>query len=251
MVEGGAKCIKYLMFFFNFIFFLCGLAIIIGGALVFTVYNEYVDFTGNSGNAVPIILIIVGSLIFVTGFIGCCGALKDNHCMMTTFATIMVILLITEIGVGIAGYVLRDEISDTIEDNMETLMYNDYLESNATRTLFDKMHEDLKCCGTNNYTDWFEAFYSDTECIGNQNCVPESCCKVETAQCNYEDVSRNPEVAGQSLFTQGCNDALSSLITDNIAIIAAVAIVVAVVEVFGIICACCLVKAIKSDYEVV
>lgn len=57
----------------------------------------------------------------------------------------MVILLITEIGVGIAGYVLRDDISDTIQKNMEQLMNDNYLDpkTNATRDLFDTMHEDV------------------------------------------------------------------------------------------------------------
>ncbi len=65
-----------------YLFQLCGLGIIIGGALVFTVYNDYVDFTGESGNAVPIILIVVGAFIFITGFLGCCGAIKENYAMM-------------------------------------------------------------------------------------------------------------------------------------------------------------------------
>ena len=55
----------------------------------------------------------------------------------------MVILLLVELGVGIAGYILQDEIGDTIEENMDKLMRNDYLSENATRNLFDTMHEDV------------------------------------------------------------------------------------------------------------
>ncbi|XP_072032679.1 CD63 antigen-like [Amphiura filiformis] len=246
MAEGSAQCVKYLLFFFNFIFFLCGLGIIIGGALVFTIYNDYVDFTGDSGNVVPIILIIVGSFIFVTGFLGCCGAIKENYTMMAMFAGIMVVLLLVEVGVGIAGYVLRDELSDTIEENMFKLM-PEYISANATKNLFDNMHEDLKCCGTHNYTDWFATgSYVDAVCPDTASCVPESCCKDKTS-CNYMIVPSNPT----DIYTKGCNEKLSDLITDNIAIIAAIAIVIAVIEVFGIVCACCLIKSIKSGYEVV
>ena len=56
----------------------------------------------------------------------------------------MVVLLLVEIGVGIAGFVLQDEISDTIEDNMYRLMSEDYFEeNNATRNLFDELHQDV------------------------------------------------------------------------------------------------------------
>ncbi|KAJ8968158.1 hypothetical protein NQ314_002415 [Rhamnusium bicolor] len=32
----------------------------------------------------PILLIIIGSIIFSTAFFGCCGAIKENTCMLTT-----------------------------------------------------------------------------------------------------------------------------------------------------------------------
>lgn len=35
----------------------------------------------------PIILIIIGSIIFITAFFGCCGAIKESTCMLTTVKT--------------------------------------------------------------------------------------------------------------------------------------------------------------------
>jgi hypothetical protein len=32
----------------------------------------------------PILLIAIGSVIFVTAFFGCCGAIKESTCMLTT-----------------------------------------------------------------------------------------------------------------------------------------------------------------------
>ena len=55
----------------------------------------------------------------------------------------MVVLLLVEIGVGIAGFVLKDEINESIEENMSTLMREDYLSQNATRNLFDELHKDV------------------------------------------------------------------------------------------------------------
>ncbi|XP_071791289.1 CD63 antigen-like [Asterias amurensis] len=233
--EGGSKVIKYLMFFFNFIFFVCGLVVIIGGALVLTQYSEYVDFTGSMGNAIPIILIIIGVFILMTGFLGCCGAIKENYCMICTYAFIIVVILLLELGGGIAGYVLRDDIEDVVRKNMADLMPN-YTSNNNTKNVFDKMQEELKCCGTNNYTDWAGILPT-----GN---VPDSCCKKETAGCGTSFKT-------DDINQEGCVDLLNKLLVDNIFLIAGIAVAVAVIQIFGVVCSCCLMKAIKSEYEVV
>jgi CD63 antigen len=234
-VEGASKLIKYLMFFFNFIFFVCGIAIIVGGALVFTKYNDYVDFTGSMGNAIPIVLLVIGVFILCTGFLGCWGALKENYCMIGTFAFIIVILLLAELGGGIAGYVLRDDIKNAIDDNMNDLLPK-YTTQNATKKLFDGMQQDFKCCGADNYTQWYDVFGEDR--------VPDSCCKTELRNCGL-----NPNTT--DIYTEGCFLALYDFLEDNIIVIAAIAIAIAVIQIFGVVCSCCLMKSIKSEYEVV
>ncbi|XP_071488805.1 CD63 antigen-like isoform X1 [Diadema antillarum] len=243
-VQGGAKCIKYLMFFFNFIFFVLGIGIIIGGSLTLTVYQEYVSFTGDTGTAIPIALICIGVFIFLTGFFGCCGAIKENYCMLGAYAAIMVVLLILELAAGIAGYVLRDDIDNLVDENMRDLMPQ-YNSSESTQKLFDDMQKNLKCCGVSNYTEWF-GFNMTIDYY----MVPESCCKNQQQGCNM-DISPDPVTAGRRIYTNGCYDNLKDLLITNIGIVAGVAIGIAVIEVFGIIFACCLMRAIKSEYEVV
>ena len=53
----------------------------------------------------------------------------------------MVILLL-ELGGGIAGYVLRDDIEDAVRKNMEDLMPK-YISNNNTKNVFDKMQEEV------------------------------------------------------------------------------------------------------------
>ncbi|XP_054751343.1 CD63 antigen-like isoform X2 [Lytechinus pictus] len=238
-MEGSAKCIKYLMFFFNFIFFIFGLGIIIGGSLTLTLYSEYVDFTGNTGTAIPIALICIGVFIFLTGFFGCCGAVKENYCMLATFAFIMVLLLILELAAGISGYVKRDDIDNLIDDNMSELQQT-YNESESTKDLFDNMQKNLECCGSDNYTDWLGYNAS------NPNMVPQSCCKSPSvSNCNV------PGSTNFDIYTEACYPALKDLLIGNIGIIAGVAIAIAVIEIFGIAFACCLMRYVSGPYVVV
>lgn len=66
-----------------------GLAILIVGALSYA-NIEKADFIMEKVNnevnfaASPITLIVVGSIIFVIAFFGCCGAIRESHCMIVT-----------------------------------------------------------------------------------------------------------------------------------------------------------------------
>ena len=63
---------------------MAGLGLIITGGVIQGKYKSYFDFFGNSFGSVAILLIIIGAVIFVIGFFGCCGAYKENYCMVMT-----------------------------------------------------------------------------------------------------------------------------------------------------------------------
>jgi uncharacterized membrane protein YidH (DUF202 family) len=72
-----------------FLLQLCGLAILIAGALTYANIDKvdyYMDKVNNEVNvsASPIALIVVGSIVFVIAFYGCCGAIRESHCMIVT-----------------------------------------------------------------------------------------------------------------------------------------------------------------------
>jgi CD63 antigen len=91
MVSGGMTCVKYLLFVFNLLFFVSGVVMLAIGAVIYVVYAHYYNFVYDSFQSAPLILIIVGVIIFLVAFFGCCGACKENHCMIITvpFYTIL------------------------------------------------------------------------------------------------------------------------------------------------------------------
>ncbi|XP_006028827.1 CD9 antigen isoform X2 [Alligator sinensis] len=85
-VKGGIKCIKYLLFVFNFIFWLAGTAVLaIGLWLRFDAQTKSI-FELESNNTTfytgVYILIGAGALMMLVGFLGCCGALQESQCML-------------------------------------------------------------------------------------------------------------------------------------------------------------------------
>lgn len=69
----------------SFPFQLCGIALVVVGAGFLLRYDEILDaFKEVNVNVAPIALIVVGSTILVISFFGCCGAIRESHCMVAT-----------------------------------------------------------------------------------------------------------------------------------------------------------------------
>lgn len=237
MVEGGMKCVKYLLFAFNLIFFLAGLGLIIAGALVQTKFNAYFDFFGGQFSAAAILLIVVGAVIFIIGFFGCCGAYKENYCMVMTFAILLGLIFILEIAAGITAYVLRDKVNSVVKDNLDKAQRNYDNNHKGVMDTWDQAQKEFQCCGVGNWTDW-----SGKGSVGVGQ-VPPSCCLEGT------DCTTNPN--RNNVYIDGCMVKFTTWIEDNIFIIGGVGIGLAFVQVMGIVLAVCLGRSIKKEYEVV
>ncbi|XP_030279184.1 CD63 antigen isoform X1 [Sparus aurata] len=237
-VEGGMKCVKFLLFFFNFIFWICGLALIVVGILVQLGMHKNVRIKDVSASGVPILLIAIGVVIFFIAFFGCCGAWKENYCMVTTFAVFLSLIIIIEIAAAIAGYVFRNKVSAVVQDSLTDMITN-YSNSTAEfRESVDKLQMDLKCCGVNSSSDW--RHYKP-----EGNSVPDSCCVNVTLNCGSGTMTDATKV-----HQLGCHDAMEAFLKKNIMWVIVGALVIAFLQIMGIVFACCLMRGIRSGYEV-
>ncbi|XP_058244019.1 CD9 molecule a isoform X3 [Hemibagrus wyckioides] len=85
-LTGGEVCVKYLMFAFNFVFWLAGTGVLaVGLWLRFDPKTKNL-FEGDDSlrgfYIVVYILIAVGGLMMLVGFLGCCGAIQESLCML-------------------------------------------------------------------------------------------------------------------------------------------------------------------------
>lgn len=86
------------------------MALIIVGAVVRDKYGDYFSYADSSFANVAVFLIIVGVIVFVIGFLGCCGAIKENYCMVTTFSVLLGIIFILEIVAGAIGFAYKKKV---------------------------------------------------------------------------------------------------------------------------------------------
>lgn len=245
MVSGGMKCVKYLLVIFNFLIVLAGLTLIVAGALVQTKFNEYLSFFGGSANAAAIFLLIVGVIVFVIGFFGCCGAIKENHCMVVTFVVLLCVVLILEVAAAIVAFVLRDKITSTVEKEMmnATQNYGGKSHDGVTKA-WDRVQTQFMCCGGFNFTDWKTNDY-----LKNTSSVPDTCCKNVSQNCG-KGMFNNP-ARHTFIYEDGCVVTFTGWVRTNIVVVGGVAAGLTVIELIGIIIAGCLAAAIRREYEVV
>ncbi|XP_042304604.1 CD63 antigen [Sceloporus undulatus] len=234
-VEGGMKCVKFLVFFFNFIFWLCGIALIALGIYVQIELNNTLQITNPSASGAPIVILAVGVIVFFISFFGCCGAAKENYCMVTTFAVLLTLIFLVEIAAAIAGYIFKDKVKTVIDEELRAEMKRYRNDSNIAKTL-DDLQKSYNCCGAFNYTDWFDVKEFQP------HSVPPSCC------INGTDCTKNPNE--NNVHMEGCVSKVEVWMKKHIIIVAAVALGIAFFELLGIIFACCLMKGIRSGYEV-
>jgi len=243
-METSIKCIKYSLFLFNLLFALSGLLLIVTGGVIQGAYSQYLDFLGDQFFNTPVFLVVVGCIIFFVAFFGCCGAIKENHCMTLTFAVLMGVIFLMEIGAGIAAYKLKGQVKGLVYANMETGMQNYGMEKyeGVTQT-WDVLQRELRCCGTEEYMDWVNTTISSGEN------VPDSCCLSTVIGCGLGVLSLAPEKAAMKIHTEGCLDIFSEQIASNIGGVGGVGIGIGLVQLIGMIFAIFLATTIKKQYE--
>ncbi|XP_042264580.1 tetraspanin-2-like [Thunnus albacares] len=146
-VEGGMKCVKYLLFVFNFIFWLMG-SLVLAVGLWLRFDPKTVSLL--SGDKAPdtffigvYILIGAGSLVMLVGFFGCCGAVRESQCLLGSFFACLLIIFGAEVAAGVFGFLNKDKIIEDVQ-NFYTTTYNE----NSNSTSIVSYQNVLNCCGT-------------------------------------------------------------------------------------------------------
>ncbi|TSK87557.1 Tetraspanin-10 [Bagarius yarrelli] len=158
-----------------------------------------------------LLLVFLGVLLSLLCLTGCVGALRENYCLLRTFSTTLLVLVVAQVLLAIVAYSLQGWITELLRSTMLTAMtrYQDDLD---LRFITDEIQVGLQCCGVNNYRDWELNQYFNCSSPGVQACgVPPSCCvdplengTVWNSQCGL-GAQKLDEFSAQSLiFLGGC-----------------------------------------------
>ncbi|XP_061920610.1 tetraspanin-8-like [Entelurus aequoreus] len=203
------KCIKYLLFIFNLLFWLSG-CIILGVSIYLKVSKDGNSITSESLPGIDL-LIAVGVIIMVLGFLGCCGAIKENRCLLILFFISLLIIFILLLAAGILGAVGEKKVKDWVKERLQKFLPLSNQPEDVRKDL-EKLQEELKCCGLiNGVSDW------DT--------IPASCrCTPTESDCSATGVYSTP-----------CSSQIIRLLERNMEVVIGIAFAIAILLIAGMV----------------
>ncbi|NWV50838.1 TSN8 protein, partial [Daphoenositta chrysoptera] len=173
------------------------------------------------------LLIAVGAIIMVLGFLGCCGAAKESGCMLMLFFIGLLLIVILQFTGGILGAVYKSQmelaLNLTLQANIDALQdttgaYKEYQDT------FQEFERENQCCGlVNGPKDWGKNFDK-----------PSS----EICECKVEKPSSSDlctKYQGRYIYKKPCGEVIMKILKDNMVIIMGISFGLAVIEILGLV----------------
>ncbi|XP_035239341.1 tetraspanin-2 [Anguilla anguilla] len=212
-VQGGMKCVKYLLFVFNFIFWLVG-SLVLAVGLWLRFDTDTVSLLNEEGAPDTFfigvyILIGAGGLMMLVGFFGCCGAVRESQCLLGSFFACLLVIFGAEIAAGVFGFLNKDKIIEEVQ----SFYSKSASENNNGTTIASVYHKVLECCGTKD--------------------------------------SPNPTLCADEPTDKDCTTAITEFFNNKLYVIGYVGIGIAGVMIIGMIFSMVLCCAIRNSREVI
>ncbi|XP_058599993.1 tetraspanin-11 isoform X1 [Neofelis nebulosa] len=219
--------LKYLLFVFNFFFWVGGAAVMAVGVWTLVEKSGYLSVLASSTFAASAyILIFAGALVMVTGFLGFCAIVREDRSCLSTYFCLLLVIFLVELVAGVLAHMYYQRLSDELKQHLTRTLAENYRQPGAAdiTTSVDRLQQDFKCCGSNSSTDWqHSAYILSQEAEGRQ--VPDSCCKTVVARCGQRAHPSNIyKVEG------GCVSKLEQFLADHLLLMGAVGIGVACLQ---------------------
>ncbi|XP_050391596.1 tetraspanin-5 isoform X1 [Patella vulgata] len=247
-------CIKYLMFGFNVLFWFIGAGLLGIGLWAWTEKDMFQNISKLTNIALDpaLLFIISGGVMFIIGFAGCIGSLRENSCLLLFFMIAVGLIFFIELLLGILGFVYKDWVKDQIQGQVQNMIVN-YREDDDLQNLVDWVQRDwLHCCGVYAYNDWQSNMYFNCSSPGVEACgVPFSCCQptddvIKNRHCGYDMLRSSHDYHRTTkIYTLGCIPSGEKWLESNLIPVAGVAVGIALLQILGI----CFAQNLRSDIQ--
>ncbi|KFQ71009.1 Tetraspanin-1, partial [Phaethon lepturus] len=212
--------IKVMMILFNLAIFLGGGTLLGVGIWVTVDGQSFLDIFGALSSSVlqvvnvSYFLIVIGAILLVLGFLGCCGAQKESKCLLMMFFSVVLIIFIAEIAAAVVALVYTGLAETLLTAVVTPLLKEKYGADKSFTQIWNVTMREVHCCGLNNYTD-----FTDSPWHKEQGTYPEPCLVAGLL----------PHLCGCLL--QGCFNQILEEIKTNAGVVGGVAAGIAALEI--------------------
>uniref|UniRef100_A0A670XP07 Tetraspanin-9 n=1 Tax=Pseudonaja textilis TaxID=8673 RepID=A0A670XP07_PSETE len=166
------------------------------------------------------LVIAIGSIVMVTAFLGCLGAIKENKCLLLSFFVVLLIILLAELILLILFFVYMDKVSESAKQDLKEglKLYN--TENNVgLKNAWNIIQAEMHCCGVTDYRDWYPVL--------GDNVVPDRCCMENSQDCGRNSNNTN------LVWKTGCYEKVMTWFEDNKHIPGAVGMCLLIIQILG------------------
>ncbi|XP_045715926.1 tetraspanin-1 [Phyllostomus hastatus] len=214
--------IKTITILFNFLIFLCGVALLAVGIWVSVDGQSFLKIFGPMSSSamqfvnVGYFLIAAGAVLFALGFLGCYGAHTENKCALLMFFFILFLIFTAEVAAAVVALVYTTMAEHFLTLVIVPAIEKDYGSQKDFTQVWNSTMEGLKCCGFNNYTDFENSPY-----FKENNAFPPYCCFDNVV--NSTDTEACTKKRAEDKAVQGCFKQLLKSIRTNAVTVGGVA----------------------------
>ncbi|XP_077450099.1 tetraspanin-33 [Stigmatopora argus] len=249
--------VKYLLFIFNFIFWLIAMAMV--GIGVYARVIKHGE-TALAYLAVDpaMMLLVVGVLMFIITFCGCVGSLRENICLLQFFCISLTVIFMLQLAAAVLGFIFSDKARGKVTEIVDNAIVH-YRDDIDLQNLIDFGQKEFDCCGAVTFTDWSMNVYfncSDENPSRERCSVPFSCCVVTkqkgvvaNTMCGQGIQKVEFLEAGDVIHTDGCIDKVVDWIHSNLFLMGGIALGLAIPQLVGILLSQILISQIKDQIE--
>ncbi|XP_062850921.1 tetraspanin-9 isoform X2 [Trichomycterus rosablanca] len=219
MARGCLCCVKYMMFLFNLLFWLSGCGLLGVGIWLSMSQGSFATFSPSFPSlSAANLVIILGTIVMVTGFLGCMGAIKENKCLLLSFFIVLLMILLAELILLILFFLYTDKVNENAQQDLKEGLQLYNTDNNiGLRNAWNIIQSEWQCCGVTGHTDWLDALPDKT--------VPDRCC-----QEHYKECGRN---SSNVFWSRGCYEKVVDWLDDNKHLLGTIAMCVLVIQLLG------------------
>ncbi|XP_053320862.1 tetraspanin-33 [Spea bombifrons] len=248
--------VKYLLFFFNMLFWVISMVML--GIGVYARIVKHAEAAMACLSVDPsLLLIVAGILMFLITFFGCIGSLRENICLLQTFSICLTLIFLLQLAAGILGFVFSDKARGKVSEMISNAIVH-YRDDLDLQNLIDFGQKEFSCCGGISYKDWSQNMYFNcsSENFSQERCsVPYSCCLNEEDQavintmCGQGMQALDYKDAKYYIHTSGCIDRLVNWLHSNLFLLGGVALGFAIPQLVGFLLSQILIAQIQDQIK--
>ncbi|KAL0274959.1 UNVERIFIED_CONTAM: hypothetical protein PYX00_002970 [Menopon gallinae] len=283
-------CAKSILISFNLILWLTGGTLLILGTWIFvepTKIHLFHFVTSASldwdfAYYLAYAFLSLGGVTFIAGHFGCCGAVRENRCLLVTYFVSLFILMSIELGIAVTAFIYKDHYLTRLEERLTEQLYQNYGYRNNNEKFItfseavDFTQYKFKCCGVRNDRDYINSrWWNESQTSPEKRKVPLQCCVVSDPGEHHspnagspisvvtrvfygtvEEPWQNPhvrDIAGcqdgdkKARYSEGCYKDIEAWFKRESSILIAVGISSAALQVFGMIITFCMCRSLGTS----